>query len=252
MTENRVIFRGTSREAWHRVQQAVAAANGDGEGVLYGLKLRIGVALLSQVQQDFIAKSRGGTGRDGIKWPPLSPTTIAQRRTTAAERKAAGLTKANRFRGLLTAEENRLWKKIYGSRLARLMHDMPLKQAKARAAQIAWAELKRRGAKTKLGLFGKRQVDILRDTGELLRSFSPGVEDRPSHAEGQIFRLEGNVIAVGSNKKPQHHRGIPKRLPARSFWPLNDEIPPPWWGAIDDAAGRGLVQTLKLLLSKSP
>lgn len=250
MSEERVVFRGERREVWQQLQKAVAAANVDGAGILYGLKLRVGVALLSQIQQDFVIKSRGGVGRDGIKWPPLSPRTIAQRRTTAAERKAAGLTAANRHRGLLTADENKLWKRIFARTLSRLMLDMPVGKAKARAAAIAWAELKKRGAKTKLGLFGNRQVDILRDTGELLRSFSPGIEDVPSNADGQIFRLDGSTVAVGSNKKPQHHRGIPNRLPARSFWPLDDHIPESWWPAIDDAAGRGLVSAIKLLLTK--
>lgn len=250
IANDQVVFRGTRREVWQQLRKAVAAANGDGDGILLGLKLRIGNALLSQIEQDFVVKSRGGVGRDGIQWEPLKRSTIAQRRATPGDRKAAGLTKANANRGLLTASENKLWKQIFARNLSRLRVDMSEGAAKARAAQIAWAELKRLGAKTKLAVFGGRQVDILRDTGELLRSFAAGVDDQQSGAEGQIFEVDGNTISVGSNKKPWHHAGIPGKLPARPFWPLDGSIPPGWMPAIDAAAARGLSDALVMLLQK--
>lgn len=246
-----VTFRGRRSEVRDMLEKTLASTNGDSEGVLYGLKLRVGQALLSQIHQDFIIKMHGGTGFDGIKWKPLSPKTIAQRRVSSADRKEAGLTRANRNRGLLTAEENRQWKQLFVSKLARLRLDMPDKDAKGIAAAHAWTVLKYLGAKTKLAVFGNRKVDILRDTGELLRSFSPGVADHPSGAEGQVFRLEGNVVAVGSNKKPQHHKGIPGKLPARPFWPLDDVIPEPWWPAIRIAAVNGMHTAARLLFGKT-
>lgn len=39
----------------------------------------IGVAVLSQSQQAYRVKSRGGTGSDGIKWKPLAASTIAKK-----------------------------------------------------------------------------------------------------------------------------------------------------------------------------
>lgn len=217
-----------------------------------GVQLRVGVATLSQVQQDFIVKSRGGTGRDGIKWTPLSPKTIAQRRTTAGERKALGITK-NLVRGLLTPQQDKRWRGLFAGRLNRLIvHGMDPKEAKGEAARFAWAMLKKEGARTKLEVLGKRQVDILRDTGELFRSFSPGVEETPSNEDGQIFRTDHGTIIVGSNKKPQHHEGLPGKLPSRPFWPLDGTIPDPWWPAIQRAAVRGLELGVRRYLSHRP
>jgi hypothetical protein len=206
-----------------------------------------GIALMSQIQQAFIVKSRGGVGSDGIQWPPLKRSTIAQRPIGVGERKQFKIG-GKRTRGLLTKKQDEEWKKIFGSRLARFRLFMSEGEAKARAAQIAWAILKSKGAKTKIGVLGGRVVDILRDTGELLRSLTPGIEDQPSHAEGQIFRLSGNSVTVGSNKKPWHHRGT-KRIPARPLWPLDGSLPPAWRAAVvialQSAIQRALVALLK-------
>lgn len=119
---------------------------------------------------------------------------------------------------------------------------MPLYAAKKRAFAIAWARMKDAGAQTMLQKLGSRQVDILRDTGMLLRSLEPGKEDVPSKAEGQIFRtfLPGKVV-VGTHEKPWHQHGDPKRnLPARPMWPEDGKIPEAWMVPIRAAARRGL------------
>ncbi len=250
--EKTIQFSGTPAQAVEAIRRAFSDPNDN--PIRDQILIRIGNALLSEIEQDFVVKSRGGTGQDGIKWKPLSPKTIAQRRITAAERKKAGLTSANMFRGLLTAEENKLWKAIYSRRLARLQLVMPYAQARAKAATAAWAILKSRGAKTKLGLFGGRIVDILRDTGELLRSFSPAImagEPAPykADADGQVFRIESQAtVAVGSNKKPWHHRGIPGRLPARPFWPLDGSLPEAWAQSVSRAAERGIAEGIRMSL----
>lgn len=199
--------------------------------------LRGGVALLSKIQQAFIVKSRGGTDEAGISWPPLKRATIAGRRITTAEKRATGVT-GRRERGLLTPAENRRWRKYYATALAWLRLSLPEGEAKARAAQIAWTKLKKEGAVTRLALFGGRQVDMLRDTGELFRSLSPGV----GADAGQILDGKPGRIIVGTNKKPWHHAGIPGKLPSRPFWPVDGTLPESWWDAVRDAIGRGLVE----------
>lgn len=249
----RAVFHGQRddlRAILSQVMDIVGGRAPDPLRVAQGIQLRAGVALLSQIQQDFIRKSRGGVGLDGIVWPPLSPKTIAQRRVSGAEKKALGIG-GRRVRGLLTPQEDKEWRKIYGSRLAKLRMHMPEGQARAKAAAIAWAVMKQRGAKTKLAVLGSRKVDILRDTGELLRSFSPGIEDRPSGADGQIFRTEPGAVIVGSNKKPQHHRGIKGRLPARPFWPLDGKIPDAWMPAVRTAVATGLARLI-VQLARNP
>lgn len=39
----------------------------------------LGVRILSFAKQDYVTKSRGGTGTDGIKWKPLAQSTIDKR-----------------------------------------------------------------------------------------------------------------------------------------------------------------------------
>ena len=259
---NPIAFRGTAPEFaafLNRLPALLSGSQADTTGITFGLKLRIGVALLSQIQQDFIRKSRGQTGKDGIKWPPLKPGTIARRRTTRQERKALGILEKFEGRGRkrvrvlrrsLTKAEDAEWKKLYSYHLRIGLRDMPRAAATKRAAAIAWARMKERGATTLLQKLGSRQVDILRDTGALLRSLSPGVEDRPSRAPGQVFNtaVPGSVI-VGTYEKPWHHEGNPaKGLPARPFWPLDNRIPAAWWPAVRRATNRGIALMIQKYL----
>lgn len=195
-----VVYRGTAGEAAAMVREAVAAMTGgpDPHGVGRALKLRMGVALLSCVQTDFITKSRGGVGRDGIKWEPLKPETVARRRLGKADKRA----------------------------------------------------VKGKSAKDRFAYLAARDVEILRDTGELFRSFEPGVEDRPSNADGQVFDLLADSVTVGTSKKPWHHKGIPGRLPARPFWPPDGSLPPAWWRAVNEAAVTGVVRAVEAVLTR--
>lgn len=241
-----VSFHGSRADLMRIMRQVPAVLAGrapDPWGIAHGLQLRLGVGLLSKVQQSFIQKSRGETGDDGVTWPPLKRATIAQRRTTSAERRQLGIT-GKRERGLLTPAQNQRWSAIFRGQKARLIAKFGMgdREASAKAAQLAWAILKREGAKTKLDVLGGRQVDTLRDTGELFRSFSPGVEDQPSGADGQIFRTPPGRVIVGTNKKVWHHRGIPGRLPARPFWP--HELPEHWWQFLLGLYRTGLVRVL--------
>lgn len=240
-------FRGTRAEAValiRSIPRILAGMVPDPYQVAHGIQLRAGVALLSEIQRDFIVKSRGGTGRDGIKWKPLSPKTIAySRRSTAQERRELGIGKGKR--PSLTPAQDAVWKGLFFAWWSRLRADMPDDQAKSRAAAIAWARVKALGAKTKLELLGNRKVDILRDTGELLRSFTPGIEDKPSGADGQVFETPPGAVIVGSNKKPWHHKGDPKRgLPSRPYWPLDGVIPEPWMEGVNRAVKTGIAEAI--------
>lgn len=210
-------------------------------GVAQAVQLRVGVALLSQIQQDFLTKSRGGTGKDGVQWKPLKRETIAARRTTKAELKSLGAG-GKRVRGLLTPAEDKLWRAIYARNLAKLRHHLGEAAARAKSAQIAWAELKRRGAKTRLDVLGGRVVDIGRDTGRMFRSFTPGVEDQPSNETEQVFDTPSGAVIVGSNVPyfPRFHN-------ARPCWPQDGTIPPAWEPALIAAAGRGMIRAVEIL-----
>ena len=229
----KVYFHGTrqmARRLARRIAGMLVGRETDTERVARGVFLTLGFAALNSIKQDFIVKSRGGTGEDGVKWPPLTKEYLAYGRSPgegrgsgrrfgpgekAALKKAAGLGKQHRFgigadRGLLTKAEKKRWESIYGSRVTRLSLSLPLEDAKTFAAKIAWAQIKREGAHTMLETFGNRKVDILRDTGVLFNSLSPGqldgagpdaVYSSPTSDGGsqQVFELLGNGVIVGTS-----------------------------------------------------
>lgn len=192
-------FSGTSAEAQaliHSIPAVLAGIVPDYYGIANRVKLRAAVALLGCIQEDFVTKARGGTGRDGIQWEPLKPETVARRKASAKDKRAA--------------------KKVKGTKVQKL---------------------------------GYRPHEILRDTGELLRSFSPGVEYTPSGADGQILELDRpGSFTVGTNKKPWHHEGG-EHLPSRPFWPLDGSLPDEWMEAVRDAVQTGIEEAIASILS---
>lgn len=238
------IYHGNRSGFFQLVNQLASGVAGQGPlagEITRGIQMRMGVALLSKVQQAFIVKSRGGVGSDGIRWKPLSPRTIAARRVSATEKRTLAIG-GRRERGMLTPAQNQRWKSIFGSRLARLMaQGMNEAAAKTLAAKIAWAVLKQEGAQTKLQVLGSRQVDIGRDTGALLRSLTPGVEDKPSNADGQVFEVQPGLVIVGTNVPyaSRFHRDRP-------LWP--EIMPTQWSDAVNAAASRGIALALAQIL----
>jgi hypothetical protein len=240
-------FRGTRADLAALMRQIPQALAGgpDPFEIARSIQLRAGVTLLGCVASAFITKSRGGIGEDGIQWLPLQRATIAQRRTTAQERRSLSIS-GQRQRGLLTPAQNKKWKQIFGTRLARFrLMGMGEAEAKAGAARIAWAILKSEGAQTKLQVLGSRKVDIGRDTSRMFRSLSPGVEDRPSGQTEQVFQVAPGSVIVGSNVPyfvPFHRR--------RPVWPLDGSLPDPWADAILRSMSTGVVRAVALLVER--
>ncbi len=218
-------------DALHAIPQG---AGGSGSAAT-ALLTRIGLVVLGRIKRAFIIKARGGTDEAGERWAPLSPKTIAYSRTR--QRGRGGRTKAERGRdafpsqALNKAQRGRWWE-VYRQGLAMYRGD------KGHAARRAWFILKAEGATTLLEKYGGRQVEILRDTGLLLNSLSPGV---PS-AE-QIFRVGRGEVTIGTNRKGAagHHNGIPGRLPQRRLWPDPGKWPDSWWRDITDQAKQGML-----------
>lgn len=251
MSRHRVYFRGTRAEVVqliNRVKRVLTGQESDPLAIGKGVFNAIGFAALSDVKSDFITKARGGTGEDGAQWAPLTKAYLAYgRRFGSGEqsrlKKAAGLGKGNRYapggqKGLLTASQVKLWNRVFAQTLARLLLSLPEGEAKGRAARIAWAAVKRAGGLTMLDVFGNRSVEILRDTGRLFNSLSPGSlsaggDYQPPALEGgeeQIFTTLANGVIVGTNVEyaAAHNNGVPaKGIPARPFLPK--QIPAVWW-----------------------
>lgn len=259
---SKVYFQGSREDARRIVYQLAGMLTGrvkDSLGIAQGVFLAVGFAALSDIKADFVRKARGGTGEDGVKWPPLSPEYLAYHRRfgpgeKAALKKAAGVGKGQRFgvggnKGLLTKAQQKRWNEIFATRLARFAMSMSLGEAKQRAAQVAWAVLKSEGAQTMLGVYGHRQVEILRDTGILLNSLSPGrlaanhySKPTADGGEQQIFETMGNGVIVGTNVPyaASHNYGDTKRgIPKRQFLPK--EPPAVWLKRWADAASDALL-----------
>lgn len=198
--------------------------------VAYDLKLRLGVCALGLISADFKIKSRGGTGLDGIKWPPLKPATIARRRL-GAENKAR-IREIKKARDFNSAANKKKREALYKNRLSELLLN-GLSRAEARKRAAEYADKTIRGEIKKLPTvfqyLSTREVEILVDTSLLQMSLSPGVVNVPSNAEGQVFRVETGAVTVGTREKPWHHFGIPsRRVPARPYWPVDGNIPDAW------------------------
>src|SRR3989304_5315535 len=190
---------------------------------------------LSLIKEAFVIRARGGTDDSGLKWEPLKRATVAGRRPPP--HKKVG----ERPRGLLTVAQDDLWRKVYGTTLARLKgKGFAVGDAKGLAAAQAWITVKAAGGKTRLDTLGGRQVDILRDTGTLLNSLSPGKDGHSGH-ENQIFRLEAGSVIVGTNRKgaAAHHYGT-SRLPQRPLWPEPAKWPAYWWELLVGVAKSGI------------
>lgn len=98
---------------------------------------------------------------------------------------------------------------------------------------------------------GKRKsanVEILRDTGLLLNSMSPGI----TIAE-QVFRIGRGEVIVGTNRKwaGVHHNGSRNgRIPQRRLWPEPRNWPESWWADISEQARAGLIDIAEFLIKR--
>lgn len=243
----------TREDVTRMMTEFVRALTGQGgayQELVRGIQLRLSMVMLSQIQQDFITKSQGGTGVDGITWKPLSEKYLAYgRRFGPGEKgallKAAGARSKGGRRPLLTAAEDKQWRLDFARAKAMLMaRGLEGSEVSGRAAAIAWTKAKAAGGKTKLGVFGHRQVDILRDTGLLLRSFSPGIA-----SAGQVLRFPPGRVVVGTNRMTWHHTGTRRGLPARPFWPVGGNFPSAYWQPILKAAQQGILEAVTLIMA---
>ncbi len=88
----------------------------------------------------------------------------------------------------------------------------------------------------------RRKIDILRDTGKLLRTLSPG-----STIAEKVFRVAPGSVTIGTSRKgaAAHHKGVPLRnLPQRRLWPKPKNWPPGWKRDILEPLRAGVVKLI--------
>ena len=206
-------------------------------GGVRALLTRVGMVALAIIRDAYVTKARGGTDASGMKWQPLSPRTIAyRRRHPGLKRDTTGQYRPS---SMLTTGERAYWWSLYKQRLRQFDGD------KSHAAASAWRVLLAAGARTILSVYGKVEVEILRDTGRLINSLSPGVV-----STDQIFRLGRGSVTVGTNVKyaAAHHFGT-GRIPRRRLWPDWNDWPNEWKAEIHDAIRDGIADLIMRWLS---
>ncbi len=250
-----VTFNGDAdalNQAVNQLAQILTGEEEDVRDVGKGFAMAVGFAALSDIQEAFIIKSRGGTGPMGIRWEPLKPQTIANRKIGRGD---PSLPNINPLRPSLNAAQDALWKQVFASHMHRFSVSMDETEAKGHAAAIAWNTVKALGAKTKIELLGSRQVEILKDTSVLINSLTPGVLSgahySPPGSDGgdqQVFDCDPGKIIIGTEVDyAGTHQFGSRHVPARPYLPRDEnDIPDNWWLNWMDAAAQALRASLIL------
>lgn len=236
------VARGRLRAALQCLPGILAGAVPDPTGLVHGIHVNVGLEALSIIKEAFVVKARGGTDAAGLSWRPLSPATIAygRRHPGLNQRRARA---ASPRRPLLTKKLDQLWRQVYSRMLRRFSGD------KAHAAAYAWVVVKAAGGETIIGKYGNTQVEILRDTGRLLDSISPGIAGHSGHPN-QVFNVKPGEVEVGTNVvyAAAHHRGVPGRLPRRPLWADVNRWPQEWIERLHRHVRDGVAAVVKALL----
>lgn len=233
-----------------------------------GFRTRIGYTILSQIGPNFENLGRGESGVDGDRWPRLSPEYLAYGKkfgdgVEASLKRSAGLSSGNRFapgnkKGLLSADQLKLWRSTYSRFLGFYASRGNINDAKAHAAAVAWIVVKAAGGKTKLEVYGNRQVQMLVDTGRLRGSLQPGeiweietdaMYQKPGVLGGVEQEFDVQIptrVVVGTNVEyAKYHHNSKRKM--RRFWPKT--FPSQWWEEVFDKCLSGLIQ-IKAILAR--
>lgn len=257
MATNTVYVQASDYAVRQALQGLPDAAVG-GSATAKAMMTRVGMALLSRIRTAFVAKARGGTDDAGETWKPLSKNTVAysrrHRKLEGDPRESRAFSRAKNKPWIpkssgrakygpsyaLTDEQNKRWWEVFGKYLAIYKGD------RGHAAAVAWIILKSEGAHTLMELYGDAQVEILRDTGILLNSLSPGV-----NSNDQVFRVGLGEVIVGTNRKwaaVHHHGSKDGRIPQRRLWPPVEKWPQKWWIDLLEQVHSGLLDLAQIII----
>lgn len=179
--------------------------------------------LYSRIHDAYAVKAEGGTDDLGNNWPPISQKTKAKRQIGRGNLSEFGLTKKwsgykleERQRGLLTPEQNKVWKKTFYTMLKKFELQMDVEAAKQVAAKIAWGRVKAMGADTKLDIFGNLDALIMRETDRIYNSLEPSLAGKRGYRprKEQLFSVNQGSITIGTEVPyAQYHDGTRPVIP---------------------------------------
>ena len=246
-----------------RLPEIAAGRRGGAAVFVRAMHVRLGLAALGHIREAFVVKARGGTGqrleqvfaqcaeealdrRRHLTLPRAGTPALSGARSPKPKARAK-----DRPSWMLTEIQRKRWWEVYRRKLAQYRGD------KAHAAAVAWLVLKDEGATTLMATYGGASVEILRDTGLLLSSLTPGAppaeaESSPPRRPHQAFRLGRGEVVVGTTRPwaRTHHEGVPGKIPQRRLWPPVPRWPAAWWADILTQARDGLIQVALYLLGR--
>ena len=196
--------------------------------------------LFQKIGRSYELKADGKSDQFGMSWKPLLPATIAARPVTPADFAHARVKKGQR--GILTSAENKKWKAIFWKKYAKLRLTMGDAKAKQSAARMAWAILKAAGAKTRLSVFGRRKVKILRLSDRLYDSLCAGTlsGNRYYKPREQIFDYLNGELTMGTGVPYSSHQNKRRRL----IPSMTNMVRGGWVRDAMKASAKGLTQVL--------
>ena len=164
----------------------------------------VALSMYESLNKAFERKAQGQQDDLGNTWDDILPHTKAYSRKPQtgdlSRSQRRGYSDTSTI-GLLTPNQYKKWKKIFGHIYHKEKERLGENEAKKLAGQIAWTRLKQEGADTKIRALGNRKLLILRDTDKLYRSFLPGKLTARSYRKynrDQIYVVEKGKITIGT------------------------------------------------------
>ena len=218
-------------ESFRRVGEAIAEAF---RARISEAAMVAGISVLHHAQQDYEAKSKHGTGEDGIAWKELSPKTIESR--VRSRSVAKGVVEERRkiaqeIRGILNGGITPRARRGQGKEVA--------KQEAVQRLRRKRQDLSRRLDNLVIKEMSSYQIGV--DTGLQRASAAPGFNDphgvwrlSPTDVFGQnLFEIDGGTVTIAYNRSYSEafdaERPIfPETLPAN--WVSDAEDAVESWG----------------------
>lgn len=160
------------------------------------------------IYKSYEMRSEGRPDDYGNSFTRLKRETIAERPLRKGDVTLLGLSASQnrgvslkqRTRGMLTPEQDKMWRVEFVKVFKKLVLNYSMEKAKEIASKIAWARVRRAGAKTKVEILGSRNVLIMRDTDRLFDSFEPSKVSNNSYRpkKDQLVKFEKGKITLGT------------------------------------------------------